>query len=335
MRICILHRYPANEIKATNASFNHFVSRLFARGHSVDIKTFRKFSRFRNKWWKSLLWIFYAPLLVAGFEYDLIYCDDSLPFYAGLVKLVSPRSKVVKRMGDFHLMYYFSGFLYDLLHLFERWEWKKCDLLLPVSAAMWNQMVREGFHKVRVVKDPVDLTDFDIGEFDPRWDVMFHGYLNKNKGVEMVLEAAKRLSHLKFCIIGDGPAAAALEKAAPKNVEFIGWFPYKDIPFLLKATKIGLAIRNKNPGNEYVYTQPYLQYCAASRPVLVSDRKVFADYPWRFNSVDELVKLIRNFTRANFNWEGACKLCRDRAEAHDAKRIAEYLVDICCSTNLG
>src|SRR3989304_2626933 len=96
-KIALLHRYPADRIKETNAAFPYLAEK------GIDVLTFKSFNR-TSKWrkfFKSLAWVFYAPLLVWGKGYDVIYCDDSYPFYPALVKLVSPHSKVVLRIGDF------------------------------------------------------------------------------------------------------------------------------------------------------------------------------------------------------------------------------------------
>ena len=113
-KIAILHRFPKDQIRETNAAFP-FIAR-----EGVDVLTFKKFERLHNvkKILKSIAWIFYSPLLVFGKSYSVIYCDDSFPFYSALVKLASPGSKVVKRMGDFHLMYYVHHHLWlNIAHL--------------------------------------------------------------------------------------------------------------------------------------------------------------------------------------------------------------------------
>src|SRR3990167_9192998 len=100
-KIALLHRYPAERIKETNAAFPYL------RDKGIDVLTFKTFDRTGHwkKFFKSLAWIFYAPFLVMGKRYDVIYCDDSYPFYPLLVKLMSPWSRVVTRLGGFHLMY--------------------------------------------------------------------------------------------------------------------------------------------------------------------------------------------------------------------------------------
>jgi glycosyltransferase involved in cell wall biosynthesis len=167
--------------------------------------------------------------------------------------------------------------------------------------------------KIRVVLDPVDMERFKPMKVEKEWDVMFHGYLNKNKGIEMLLEVARRLPELRFCIIGDGPGAWDLVQQAPENVDFQGWVAFKDMPQVLNMARVGVAMRSKNMGNEYVYTQPYLQYSACGVPVVVSRRKVFGNYRWQFDNVDELELCVL---------EGG-QVCD--VSKHDARRIADEL----------
>src|SRR3990167_1945550 len=140
-KIALLHRYPNDRIKETNAAFPYLIYNdkmdfdyrpgavNYWPQYRMDILTFKKFDRLSGwkKHLKSLLWIIYAPMLVVSKRYDVIYCDDSYPFYPAIVKMVSPRSKVVLRIGDFHLMYYFSGLAYKVLHFFERISWIMAD----------------------------------------------------------------------------------------------------------------------------------------------------------------------------------------------------------------
>ena len=147
MKIALLHRYPKEMIPETNAAFPY----LEAKG--IDVLTFKKFDRLSNfkKFWKSILWIFYAPFLVVGKNYDVIYCDDSYPFYPILVKIFCPFSKVVIRIGDLHLMYYYSGWVYEFLHFFEKIGWKTVDLIMPISEVMSDYIRAE-------IKDPDGLS---------------------------------------------------------------------------------------------------------------------------------------------------------------------------------
>lgn len=323
-KIAILHRYPKERIKETNAAFPYLLR------EGVEVKTFRTFNRLNDKikFIKSVLWIFYAPLLVIGRDYDVIYCDDSFPFYPALVKLACPKAKVIIRLGDLHLMYYCSGRLYRILHYFEKIAWRMADMILPISEAMAHHILTDGYDpgrpsKMRVVLDPVDPKDFpECIDIDYETDVLFHGLLVKNKNVQMLLTAATYLPNLTFGIVGDGPDMRRLEKVKPANVKFAGWKPFYHIPRYIANCRVGVALRSDNPGNEFVVTSPFLQYSVMGKPCLVSRRKVFGDYLWQFSTVKELVEKIKLLLDRPEEGE---KMRQYVLKNHDAEKIADQI----------
>ena len=313
-KIALIHRYPENRIKETNAAFP------FLKSKGIDVLTFKKFNRLGRfgKFWKSLAWIFYAPLLVIGKGYDVIYCDDSFPFYGAFVKLASPKSRVILRIGDLHLMYYYSGWAYRFLHFFEKISWRMADAIVVISDAMRSYMSQEGF-LCHVVLDPVDSADFPSHGLNGDGSVMFHGTLTKNKNVDVLLEAARLLPEVDFVVLGDGPYFKRLAYSAPANVFFHGWVPFKDIHAHIARCSVGVALRSDNPGNEYVVTSPFLQYGIMGKPCLVTRRKVFGDYEWQFRDVTEMVSKLKELLRKP-RQEGQ-KLRKFILENHDAEQI--------------
>ena len=287
-KIALLHRYPEHCIKETNAAFPYLQDK------GVDVLTFKSFDRLGSggKFWKSLLWVFYAPLLVWGKGYDILYLDDSYPFYPALVRLVSPKSKIVLRLGDLHLMYYCSGLAYGFLHFFEKIGWRCADKILAISSPMAEYVSKEIGRLVEVVLDPVEENDFRRS-FSNHGTVMFHGVLTKNKNIDILIEAAKKLPSVIFIILGDGPDRERLEKKAPSNVIFKGWIHFKVIPRHISTCAVGVALRSNNPGNEYVVTSPFLQYGVMGKPCLVTRRKVFGNYKWQFEGVEEMVEKLK------------------------------------------
>jgi len=320
MKIALLHRYPSDRIRETNAAFPY----LKAKG--IDVLTFKKFDRLGNfgKFWKSIAWIFYAPCLVIGKGYDVLYLDDSYPFYPALVKLASPRSRVVIRLGDLHLMYYYKGWLYWILHFFEEIGWSVADKILVISNAMAEVLRKEGY-PCEVVRDPVDPKDFPINGLSSNGTVMFHGVLTRNKNIDILLGAARFLPEIDFIIVGDGPDLNRLQKIAPRNVFFDGWTPFKDIWLKIASCSVGVALRSDNPGNEFVVTSPFLQYGIMGKPCLVTRRGVFGDYKWQFNGVDELVEKIKILISKPEEGE---KLRKFVLENHDAEKIAGEIWEI-------
>ena len=324
MRIGIMHRYPLKQIKETNASINFLIDRIKKEGHTVDVLTFKKFDRVNSylKFWKGLFWIFYAPILLIGKKYDVLYLDDSMPFYGAFVKLVSPKSKVVLRIGDFHLMYYYSGWAYKFLHFFEKIGWLLADEIVAISEAMAEKICEEVKpHKVSVVLDPVDPNDFPMaGAGDG--SVMFHGTITRNKNLDLLIEAAYLLPKVDFVIIGDGPDLKRLKKFAPDNVFFDGWIPFKDVWKKISKCSIGVALRSDNPGNEYVVTSPFIQYGIIGKPCLVTKRKVFGNYHWQFSTARQMADKIEDLLTAEIDSKGLRELFIRR---HGAEKIAEEI----------
>ena len=320
MKICLLHRYQANQIKETNAAFPYLAKK------GIDVLTFKKFNRLSNlrKFFKSVLWIFYAPLLVIGKKYDVIYCDDSYPFYPFFVKLVSPKSNVIIRLGDLHLMYYYKGWLYRFLHFFEVIEWEVVDKIIAISQPMAKYVMKESGRWVDVVLDPVDPKDFELKGVCSK-NVMFHGVLTKNKNVDLIISAAKRLPNVGFLILGDGPDRKRLESHAPNNVVFKGWVPFVEVKKYIAHCGVGLSLRSDNPGNQYVVTSPFLQYGVMGKPCLVTRRKVFGDYEWQFNGVNEMVEKIKILLK---HPEEGKKLRRCVLKNHNAEDIANEIYGI-------
>lgn len=71
----------------------------------------------------------------------------------------------------------------------------------------------------------VNHPGIDLGAYAPalqKDDVVFAtGKLDRRKGIHSVLEIARRLSHVKFRIMGWGPQEAEIRRMASKNVEFL------------------------------------------------------------------------------------------------------------------
>lgn len=289
MKIALLHRYPIRQIPATNAALIYMLKDLSA------VITFRKFNRHSPfKAIKSVAWIIYAPLRMLFTRYDIIYCDDSFPFYCGLVKLVRPNATVVLRLGDLHLMYYFRGRLYRWLHKLEVWSWNKVDAILPISETMSKYVKTQTNTKVITVLDPVDTKHFKPSNYERRLIVMWHGLITRNKGLDVILETALLLPGVIFWILGDGPDKPRLIKKAPRNVLFLGHEPFERVPAIINECEVGLAIRADIPGNDYVVTSAWLQYLAMNKPCIASARKVYDDigYKSQFVSAQDLSSKI-------------------------------------------
>ena len=150
MKIAVLHRYPPQQALGTNASCIEVLKKLTKTHADVLYVTFREkheipipgvtfiriplfFNRAHNidKVVKTYAWIFLVPLQILRLrlrkKVDIIYCDDSVPFYAFLCKLLNPGLKVIMRLGDLQIGYQF----YDTNR-------RVYNLLLKIEVAIWK-----------------------------------------------------------------------------------------------------------------------------------------------------------------------------------------------------
>lgn len=324
MHILVLHRYSLSEIKGTNPSFPYFLEKLISRGHKVSLVTFSdkknkiskglefypiKFNFNRTnrleKWLKSLLFIFVAPFkvkrLAVKYRFDMVYCDDSLPFYAYLTKIVTGLPTVM-RLGDLQTAYFFydcrvfGKIIYKILHLIEKFTWNKIDKIVAISKSFKHFLVSEGIpaSKVSVVEESIDIRESynNLSKQEPTYPesgqhlVMFHGLVTKIKGVDVLLKAAKNvlkeIPSVKFLIVGDGNDLSRLKKLSQKigiesNVRFIGWVPLNKLPQYISVCDLGISSRNNNIGNNFVVTTALLQYWSLKKPVVLPGLQAVKD----------------------------------------------------------
>ena len=94
----------------------------------------------------------------------------------------------------------------------------------------------------------IDLEIFSFLNLERKYDLVFAGRLAKNKGINLLLEAVKKLradnSKLKAIIIGDGPLKSKIKRYIEKNnlqenIEFAGWLPTaNDVARIYNQSKI-------------------------------------------------------------------------------------------------
>lgn len=101
---------------------------------------------------------------------------------------------------------------------------------VAVSHFIKSQLVKAGFEASQIEVLPnVVLSARDRGDSPTRGDyVGYCGRLSPEKGVNIVLEAARRTG-LPLVIAGDGPERRELEKLAPQNVSFLGHCGPKEV----------------------------------------------------------------------------------------------------------
>lgn len=101
------------------------------------------------------------------------------------------------------------------------------DLFITPSHFMAGQLQKMGFdHKINVIHNPINTGHFtgvkNMTAFQKT--VLYAGRFSKDKGIELILEAAAKCKDVKFLIAGVGDLIEMVEKAdrEMENVEYLG-----------------------------------------------------------------------------------------------------------------
>lgn len=130
----------------------------------------------------------------------------------------------------------------------------KCDLVLTVSNAGGEDLIKAGVHpnRVRVFHYWIDETQFtpidkkiarkQVGFPDDKIVALFVGRFHSSKGVRLVIEAARRCNakELFFPFVGIGPEQVEIEKAAQENlsIRLVGPVSHNQLPLYYSAADV-------------------------------------------------------------------------------------------------
>jgi len=97
------------------------------------------------------------------------------------------------------------------------------DRFLFFGEHMRRSAVRIGvpFEKTVVIRPGLEFKKFKTRKKEPY--VLFVGGLIKRKGLDYLIQVAKKLNDIRFLIVGEGRERERLEMIAPSNVEFLGY----------------------------------------------------------------------------------------------------------------
>ncbi|MGH8227567.1 MAG: glycosyltransferase [Steroidobacteraceae bacterium] len=147
------------------------------------------------------------------------------------------------------------------------------DLGVPPSKL---SCVHNGFDPARLAAlIPIETAKAQIGIGKDTKTVVYTGRINHKKGLEIVLEAARRLPDLEFILVGasgDGPIQAAASGIA--NVRIVPWQPPEALAQYLYAADVLLIPPSRQPLAAFGSTVLPLKvfvYLAAGRPIVAGD----------------------------------------------------------------
>ncbi|GIW94743.1 MAG: glycosyl transferase [Pirellulaceae bacterium] len=117
-----------------------------------------------------------------------------------------------------------------------------CDrvhVIIALTSFARERLVVHGFSpaQVCVLPNMVSVADRPADAGQGQF-VLFAGRLSPEKGLDLLVEAARRLRHIPFFIAGDGPLRENLAGRCPENVELLGQVTSERLRDLYRASRM-------------------------------------------------------------------------------------------------
>lgn len=193
--------------------------------------------------------------------------------------------------------------LHRILVKMEKFLYQRADRIVVVTDGWQDHMRSLGIDpaKMVVVPNGTELSDFVVDE--PRdllrseygidgFTAIFAGAHGKKDGIDLIVEAARKVPDVNFLLIGGGPMKEPMRQRAEElgltNIEFRDAIPKSQLPRLLKACDLGLHVVSPLPVfDKGMSPNKLFDYLAAGLPVVSNAR-----YPLRNVITDDQVGIM-------------------------------------------
>lgn len=215
----------------------------------------------------------------------------------------------------------------------------RADFCVAISGHMRNLAIAEGARPdhVDILHNPVNTTLFcpDGPKETKDVDVIFVGRLSLEKGIDILLEAAKDLpGNTKILIIGQGPMRQQLEEQAKKlscQVQFMNWIKNEDLPAQIRRARVQVVPSLSEPQGLVV-----LEALACAVPVIGSDTGGIPDMiqhgknGWLVppRDIQALARTLKSVLASPDKLEAAAKNAQESVEAFSLKRFSQNVVSL-------
>ena len=204
---------------------------------------------------------------------DIIHAHST---FAGLVARLLHGGR-----GGPRVVYCPHGWAFDMegsaarrraLGLLERWLSRRCDAVVAVSAHEQRQALGVGVDPARVALVPNGAPDTAGAAGAAAWDgprlrVLFVGRLDRQKGLDVLLEAVRPLAAtVDVRVVGAAVADAPALAAPLAHVTFLGWRTPDEIAAQMAAADVVAA-----PSRWEAFGLVAIEAMRAGRPVIASD----------------------------------------------------------------
>lgn len=151
------------------------------------------------------------------------------------------------------------------------------DLFVVCSESFQDRYVSQGVRPERIA---VVLNGVDIDKFRPSegpgndvFTVTYAGRFQKWQGIELLLEAARRLQgeDVRFRVIGTDAGTRRALEGRYGNVEFLDFMPGHLLIDYLRSSDALVIPRMSHPALEVAFPTKFAEYVACGVPVIVTD----------------------------------------------------------------
>ena len=165
----------------------------------------------------------------------------------------------------------------------EQGMFAKADLVLADTVAHAEFYIEELQARpecTRVVQVGADETLFRFQETqlpETMPEVLFYGSFLSLQGPEVIIEAARTMSEVRWTLLGDGPLRRkCLERSGGMaQIRFEDWLPYEDLPERIGRAAILLGIFGSSAKAGRVIANKVFQALACGRPLVTRDSAAF------------------------------------------------------------
>ncbi|HNP17777.1 MAG TPA: glycosyltransferase [Fulvivirga sp.] len=215
--------------------------------------------------------------------------------------------------------FWIKGFLVDRFH-----KSKRLTKSVVISQALKNIFIKEGFEakNLMVAHDAADENIGPPASLGAGFHVGYVGHLYKGRGVDFILEMAKRLPNVIFHLIGgtEKDIAYFKSKSVGNNVVFHGFLRPADVGAYRMAMDILIAPYQKVVGiwggardtSAYMSPLKIFEYMSAGKAIISSDLPVLREVLNENNAIlcppDNLDRWVESINQLAIDSEKRLKL---------------------------
>ncbi|MEM7825410.1 MAG: glycosyltransferase family 4 protein [Candidatus Aenigmatarchaeota archaeon] len=153
--------------------------------------------------------------------------------------------------------------------------------------------------------------------------VLFVGRIAKQKGIDYLISAAKRLPEIKFVVVGKGEEEKRIKNISPKNVEFLGFVSDEELAELYSKALI-FCLPSVGEGFGFVLLEAMASGCAIVSTVPLD----FCGIHIKFGDVKELASSIKYLIENQKKAEKMGRMNIEKTKPYDWDKFIDRLIEI-------